>query len=181
MPRVSYVSKDDLSPDDLKHYESIARGRDGVPGLFQMMLHSPDLAARVSRVGEFTRTNESIDAAIREVCVLTIARDLNSQLEWTAHDAQARNAGLRDDVIEAIKNRSTAGLSDDERLYVEYTRKVMANQVDDATFRLVEGRLGPKGIVELTLTIGFTTLMCQFMDTFQAELGPDRTPLLPVP
>ena len=181
MPRVSYVAKDDLSHADREHYESIERGRDGVPGLFRMMLHSPDLAARVSRIGEYTRTNENIDAAIREICVLAIAREMDSQLEWTAHDSQARDVGVPDAVIEAIKSRLTAGLNDAERLYVEYTRKVMANQVDDATFRAVEQRLGARGIVELTLTIGFTTLMCQFMDTFQAELGPDRKPLLPVP
>jgi hypothetical protein len=178
MPRVPYIGREELAEEERQYYDSIAHGRDRVPGTDQMMLHSPDMAARM---WDLSRTSRTVEEWVRGICILTIARERNTQTVWTAHDSSAREAGVRDVVTDAIRDRSTEGLTADERLYIEYTKKVLTNHVDAVAFRGVEQRLGTRGIVELSLTIGFSTMLCQFMDTFESEMGAGRSPLLPVP
>ncbi len=42
---------------------------------------------------------------IRELAILTVAREFDCQYAWTSHDSLARQAGVRDEAIAALRDR----------------------------------------------------------------------------
>ena len=115
MARLPNLEKEQLRPEDHQFYESIADRRGSVRGPYGVLLHSPDLAARVAHTGTYVRFNFDMSEALKETIIITTAREIRSQYEFSAHARLARQAGVSDDTIEAIANGSApAGLSGDE-------------------------------------------------------------------
>jgi hypothetical protein len=42
---------------------------------------------------------------VREMAILTTARELDSQFEWAAHESEALGEGISREIIEVIKHR----------------------------------------------------------------------------
>jgi 4-carboxymuconolactone decarboxylase len=57
MARLPNLTKEQLKPEDLKFYDAIANSRGGVRGPYGVLMHSPDLAARVAHTGSYVRYN----------------------------------------------------------------------------------------------------------------------------
>ena len=80
----------------------IAGGRGHASGLMGLWLHQPDFADRTQEVGEYLRFKASLPGNIRELIILTVARDWRCYHEWLVHEPIARRNGLSGDIIEAI-------------------------------------------------------------------------------
>ena len=93
MARLPNLDKDQLKPEDLKFYDVIADSRGGVRGPYGVLLHSPDLAARVAHTGSYVRYNLDLPEALRETIIIATAREIKSQYEFSAHARLARQAG----------------------------------------------------------------------------------------
>ena len=74
MARLPNLDKDQLKPEDLKFYDVIADSRGGVRGPYGVLLHSPDLAARVAHTGSYVRYNLELLEALRETIIIATAR-----------------------------------------------------------------------------------------------------------
>src|SRR5690554_3464328 len=84
-------------------YDRIAGGaRGGVRGPFLALLHSPDLAARVEQLGVYVRFECAVPQRLRELAILTVARNWQADYEWFAHAPIAENQGLPKAVIDAL-------------------------------------------------------------------------------
>ena len=94
MARLPNLEKDQLSPADQQFYESIADSRGSVRGPYGVLLHSPDLAARVAHTGTYVRFNFDMSEALKETIIITTAREIRSQYEFSAHARLARQAGV---------------------------------------------------------------------------------------
>jgi alkylhydroperoxidase family enzyme len=92
MARLPNLDKDQLKPEDLKFYDVIADSRGGVRGPYGVLLHSPDLAARVAHTGSYVRYHLELPEALRETIIAT-AREIKSPYEFSAHARLARQAG----------------------------------------------------------------------------------------
>jgi 4-carboxymuconolactone decarboxylase len=97
---------------------------------------------------------------IRRLAILTVAREFDCQYAWTSHDSLARQAGVRDEAIAALRDRKAPqGLTEEEADIVRYGQELVRNRrVGDVTFQAVINRLGQQGITELTATRG--TIRC---------------------
>ena len=182
MARIPMVNREQLRPDDRQYYDQIVGSRGALIGPYIPLLYSPKLAAHVADTGAFVRFESAIPQGLKEVVVLTTAREINSQFEFSSHAAFAREAGISEETIGAIASgKASEGLSEDEGLLVRYTQELLRDRkISDATFNRVQERLGLQGTVELTVLIGHYLLVGHVMAAFQVELAPGMTPELPV-
>src|SRR6202451_686308 len=67
-------------------------------------------------------------ANIREVAILAVAREMDSQFEWAAHEPEALKEKVPADVVDVIKRRlSTAGLDETYAAIIELGRQTFGD------------------------------------------------------
>jgi 4-carboxymuconolactone decarboxylase len=84
-----------LTPEAQAIYAKIvgSRGHD-YPGLFRSLMNYPALAERFAELGTLLRFDGVLRADVRELAILTVARDLRVAYEWETHQENAGRAGL---------------------------------------------------------------------------------------
>ena len=180
MSRVPYVSREKLPAPQQQFYDRIAAPRGGrAPKVFELFLNSPEMAARIGDVGAYARFQSLVPGDAREIAVLTTAREMGCQYEFTHHVPLARKEGVREPVIEGIKAGNTRGLLPKESVFIDYARQVLSNRVNDATFQAIEHLLGRKGAVEMTMLVGYYSMIAHVMIALGVELEEGVAPLLP--
>lgn len=181
MARLPQIERDQLAPADQKHYDAIADSRGSVRGPYGVLLHSPDLAARVAHTGAFVRYNLDLPEALRETIILATAREIRSQYEFYAHARLARQAGLPEATIQAIAHGTApAGLTGDAAMLVSYVQELLRqHKVSDATFHAVRERFGIQKTLEITTLIGHYLLVGQVLAAFEVELPEGVEPEIP--
>ena len=172
MARLGNVSREELKPEEHQFYDSIADSRGSVRGPYGVLLHSPDLAARVAHTGSFVRFNLDLPESLKETVIITTAREIHNQYESAAHARLARQAGVSEGTISAIANGTApAGLSGEEALLVSYAKELLQNRkVSDATYNAVKDKYGVGKTVEITALIGHYLLVGQILAAFEVDL-----------
>jgi 4-carboxymuconolactone decarboxylase len=181
MPRIAEVTARDALPAEKQPiFDAIAasRGRVGIP--FSLLLHSPEAAGRIAHLGAYLRFDSPISDADRELAILTAAREADCSFEFVGHARLAREAGVRQEAIEALRTRAPLeAFTSEETLIVAFSRQLLQeHRVAAETFEAVRARLGDAGIIDLTALLGYYTMLAC---TFNAlEVGPPEgeAPLL---
>ena len=177
MARVPYLDRADL-PEDQRHvFDRIAGSRGSVGNVFRAMLNSPGATEVVAAVGEYVRYRSTLDPIVREIAVLSTAREHDNDYEWAHHESLARDAGVRDEVIEAIRSgRAPMGLPAKEGVFAQAARELVRDgTLSDRTYQAVEHLLGRQGTVELVVTVGYYTMLSRVMTALCVELE-EETP-----
>jgi len=179
MPRIPTVTRDSLPADKQAAYDAIAESRGHVAGPFPVLLNSPEVASRIGRLGHYLRYESTLKPHIRELAILTVAREFDCQYAWTSHDPLARQAGVRDEAITALRDgKAPDGLTAEEAAIVRYGQELVRHRrVSEPTFQAVLKQLGVQGITELTATMGYYTMLGFSLNAFDVQ--PEK-PLLPV-
>ncbi len=182
MPRLPSLTREALPAEHQHVYDAIAQSRGAVSNLFAVLLNSPDLAARVGNVGAYLRFESHLKPWQRELTILTTAREMNIQYEWTQHSRTATSAGVRQEAIEAIRDKKgLQALLEGERIIVGYAQELIRNRtVSNETFERARQELGTAGVTDLTMTVGYYTMLGLALGAFQVELDTGLKPLLPV-
>lgn len=155
-------------------FDRIARSRGHVVGPFTALLHSPVLADRTAALGAFVRFEARLSPADRELVILAVARAMDCRFEWAAHVPLARQAGVREAAIAALRDRrAPAGLTADEAPLVQYVAGLLgAHRVDEATFAALSTRLGRQALVELTAAVGYYAMVACTLNAFEIAPPP---------
>ena len=91
MARFHGVDEKDMTARQREVAERIiAGGRGHATGLMGLWLHQPDFADRAQEVGEYLRFKSTLPGNIRELIILTVARDWRCYHEWFVHEPIAR-------------------------------------------------------------------------------------------
>ncbi len=172
MARLSDVTRDQLAPEHQEFFDSIASSRGSVRGPYGVLLHSPDLAARVAHTGAYVRFDLDISEAHREIIICATAREIRQQYEFSAHARLARQAGVSEDTVHAIATgKAPEGLSGIEASLVKYVQELSQNhKISDDTFNAVSGHFGMQKTVEITALIGHYLLVGQILSAFEVDL-----------
>lgn len=179
MARIPTITREALPAHQQPIYDAIAQSRGRVVGPFAVLLNSPETAGRVATLGHYLRFESTLKPMIHELAILTVTREFDCQYAWTAHEPLARQAGVRDEAIAALRDRKApAGLTEEEAAIVRYGQElVRKHQVSEGTFQAALSRLGNQGITELTATMGYYTLLGFALNAF--DIQPEK-PLLPL-
>src|SRR5450631_2797968 len=106
MPRIPLIAKHDDLPADRQHFfDRIIRTRGQVAGPYKVLLNSPDLAERTANVGEFVIYDTVLPPAVKTLIWLLAAREFDCDYAWAGCVQHARDAGLADALIDAIRDR----------------------------------------------------------------------------
>ncbi len=176
MSRVPLIEqRGDVPEDAAHHFDSIASSRGRISGPFAVLLNSPEVAARAAHLGAYIRFESTLDPDIKELAIITAAREFDCDYEWSAHVVLARDAGVRAEAIDAVANRGPLdSLTADESLVVGYGREMLGNKrVSDATFDAAKERFGVQGVTELTATMGYYGMLACALNTFEVQPAPD--------
>lgn len=169
MARIPTIDKkESLSPEHHAIYDAIAQSRGQVRGPFLALLHSPPVAERTAHLGTYLRFESQLDPKIIELAALAAARELECKHEWAAHITHAAKAGIQQETIRAIHQRKTPeALSSDDAQIVDYVQELLrSHQVGEPTFQALLSRLGMRGLVELTATIGYYAMLACTLNAF---------------
>jgi 4-carboxymuconolactone decarboxylase len=142
--------------------EEIAAGPRGeLRGPFLALIHSPQLASRVQKLGEYLRFESAFSAPLTELAVLLTARRYDSANVWHSHRALALKAGLDPAIIAAIARRQRpAAMAADEADVFDFADELLrTGQVADATFERVTARWGARGAADLIVLVGYYTTL----------------------
>jgi 4-carboxymuconolactone decarboxylase len=181
MARLPNIDREQLKPEDQSFYDAIEGSRGSVRGPYGVLLHCPDLAARVAHTGTYVRYNLELPEALRETIILATAREIKSQYEFFAHARLARQAGLSEDIIQAIAHGTAPqGLSGDEAMLVRYVQELLRHhKISDATFNAVRDRFGINKTLEITALVGHYLLVGQILAAFEVDLPAGVKPEIP--
>lgn len=123
----------------------------------QVLLHSPPLAEAWNTLLGTIRGGLGVPADLRELAILRVAVLNSAPYEWVSHEDDARNAGLGDAQLEALRRAQPAAsdaLSDVQRAVVRLT-DVMTRDVTVPADVLdaVSRHFDPPQIVEIVATV----------------------------
>ena len=182
MARIAKIeTKEDLAPEHHGVFDAIAQSRGRVQGPFPMLLHSPELAGRVAHLGAHVRFEMGLSQKLKELVILTVARELDCAFEWSVHAGHARAAGISDECIESIRSRTEpSALTPEEADIRGYAQELLrTHRVSDATFAAVEKNLGARGCVELSALVGYYVLLACILSSMEVEPAEGEKPLGP--
>jgi 4-carboxymuconolactone decarboxylase len=168
--RVPYLTdRNEVPESGHEQYDSIAESRGGVRGPFGVLMNSPEIAGRIGHLGAYVRFESGLADPVRELAILTTAREFDCAYEWAAHEPIAGDAGVREAAIETVADRApTDDLSDEESLVVRYGRHLFGGHaVPDSLFEDAEERFGVRGVVELTATMGYYSMIACVLNAFE--------------
>jgi len=174
MARVEHITEKAQLPSEWHPlYDRIAAARGRVAGPYSILLHTPAVADRVDQLSAALRSQVEVSTADFVLTALAVARTKDCLFVWSVQAPAARRAGISDDVINAVRDRSSSGLSDDQKDIVSFAQQLAgANRVDQAVFdRLKEGH-GARCLVELTTIAGHFGLICGVNNAFEVPPSP---------
>jgi 4-carboxymuconolactone decarboxylase len=183
MSRLHLPSIDELSVEQRHVYDEVVSGPRGrLIGPLRAIIHSPELATRWSRIGEFLRYSTCLPVKLNELAIIVAGRFWNSQLEFHIHAAAANAAGLDSAVIEAIRLAEVPTFTDEaEREIYEYARLLLqTGTLPDEVHNAIVNRWGARGAVELTGVIGYYTMVSLTLNAHQIPLPDGAEPPLHV-
>ena len=159
----------------------------GLRGPVGMWMHSPSLASAVFDVRQRVRYGTPKDQRLTELIILSTAREINNQYEWSAHEPLAQTAGLEQEIIEVIKHRrdltslpEIPGLNEVERVLIQFTRELVSeDKVSSDTFRTAINLFGNEGLVDIVGLVGYYNFVAMTLKAFDVQRPVGTELLLP--
>jgi len=183
MARLAPLPPDVMSAEQRRIHDAILAGPRGkVGGPFPALLRSPVLTDRVQELGAALRFESGLAPDIRELAILCVARHGNSTVEWNAHVVIALREGVDQALIAAILNDDPAPVAATpaQGAVLAYCRELCATQsTKDETYQAALDHVGETGIVELTVMVGYFTLLAMVLNTF--DVAPEDRDGVPPP
>jgi AhpD family alkylhydroperoxidase len=141
--------------------------------IFRMWANAPEMFTSGVRFGGNILTRQKLDADLRELIILLVAKMEGGEYEWVQHVPIARHAGCNDDQIKALEDGRIAGKEFDARqtamlkLSQEVIRDVRGSE---ASVSEAKKHFSPQEIVEIIITCGFYMTMARLTETTRVEI-----------
>ena len=185
--RLPLPRREELSPDAQQAYDRIAapgsgnlRGLRGPGGI---QLYSPELSRHAHPLNRYLRFEAGLGGRLRELAILVTARELDSQFEWAAHEAEAKREGVAPELIDVIRyRRDPAGIDEADRVVIALGREIFgARKVSPQIYSSALAQFGRRKLVDLVALMGNYAATAALLTAFDMQLDPGTEPGLPVP
>ena len=179
MSRLPAIDPAKLDASQRKVYDSIASGpRGGVRGPFLALIHVPELTNRIQHLGEYLRFNTAYPPRLSELAIIVTARHFNCQYEWHAHAPLAVKGGLKQEIVDAIRDeRRPRNMQADETAVYDFVSELVAhNKVSDAAYQRVTELFKISGAVELAGLTGYYIMIAMTLLAHEVPLPAGTAP-----
>jgi 4-carboxymuconolactone decarboxylase len=131
----------------------------------------PEMAQRLEALRTYIRAEESLPQKLQELVMISVAREMDCAFIWYAHAAAAKQAGVRHDIVERIREKQELpDLDPDEQMGVNFARELLQNRkVSQATFDAASSRFGQRGVMALTNLVACYAVLAYNMNTYELE------------
>jgi 4-carboxymuconolactone decarboxylase len=155
----------------------------GLRGPGGITLYDSKLAEYNNTLNQYLRREAGLGGHVREVAILTTAREFDSQFEWAAHEREALKEGVPQATIDAIKARkSLDGVAEADAIIITLGHEMFtAKKVGSVTFARALKQFGPRGVLDLVALMGNYAGTASLLTAFDMQLPPGQKPLLPMP
>jgi len=168
MPRIPFFDVDSATG---KHAEFLEKLKPHL-NIYRMLANSEAGLKGFVRMGNALLFRCELDAGLRELAILRVGRLSRAAYEVFQHERIAREAGVGDDKIAALRDATieAAVFSDNEKAVLRFTDDVVRNvKASDKTLKAVKAFLSAGAVVELTLTVGYYMMVCRLLETTGVE------------
>src|SRR5215470_181657 len=116
-----------------------------------------------------------------QLAVLIIAREIDQQYEWSAHEPAGLRQGLEQSVIDVVKyDRDVAGLSDKDATLITFGRALFReHRVSSELWEKMVSQFGRQRTVQLMMIMGDYFRVGFMLNAVDQHLPPGREALLP--
>ena len=189
LPQIQRENLNTLGRSAFDTYVSPGTGYEtGLRGPVGMWMHSPVLAEAVFDLRQRVRYGTPKDQRLTELIILTTAREISNQYEWSAHEPLGQAAGLEQDIIEVIKYRkdmnslpSIEGFGEIEQTLVQFTRELVSEEkVRTPTFNKAIELFGNEGVVDIVGLVGYYNFVAMTLKAFDVQRPVGSELLLPL-
>jgi 4-carboxymuconolactone decarboxylase len=173
MARIPLVTRDQIVEKEKPAYDAFMLSRANRPhiGPYTLLLHMPEMAQRLEALRTYLRDEASLSQKLQELVMISVAREMGCAFIWYAHAAAARQAGVRDDIVDDIREkRALANLDPEEQTVVDFTRELLQHRkVSRPTFDAATTRFGQRGTLTLTSLIACYAVLAYTMNTYELQ------------
>src|SRR5215207_6345092 len=176
LSRLPPVTPDDLDEEGRKLLAARPDFK-AAPGPTHVTIYSPQGRS----LGIPTGSDSPVGARYFQLAVLIMAREIDQQYEWSAHEPAGLKQGLEPSVIDVVKyNRDVSALADKDATLITFGRTLYReHKVSSALWRKMVGHFGRQQTVQLMMIMGDYFRVGFMMNAVDQHLPPDRTALLP--
>lgn len=179
MSRLPNLSYDQMSAEQKRIHDEICAGpRGAVVGPLRAWLHSPALADPAQKLGAYARYQSALPPRLSELAILVTGWVWRADFEWFSHVGPAREAGISDAVIEAVRTGAQPDFDDEpsEMVYVVSRELHETRRLTETTYVRAEAALGRQALVDLVGILGYYTLISMTLNAFDVQAPDGITP-----
>jgi metallo-beta-lactamase superfamily protein len=188
--RLPLPKREDMNEADRKIFDDImARQQGGLSSREkerpQVRMYSPGVSKGLEEAHHYLKYEAGLGDRLMTVAVLTTARELANQFEWTQWEEHARNSKdtryVEPNVIDAIKYcRPVTDLNAKDAAIITLGREMLgARKVSSETFANVLRLFGRRGTVDLAELMALYGATADELVVFDQQLHAGQKPLLP--
>ena len=148
------------------------------PGPNHVTIYSP----RERDLGIPSGEKSPVGARFFQLAVLIIAREIDQQYEWSAHEPAGLHQGLEQSVIDVVKyDRDVAGLSDKDATMITFGRALFReHRVSTELWQKMVTHFGRQRTVQIMTIMGEYFRVGFMLNAVDQHLPATRPALLPL-
>ena len=187
LSRIPLIQREGMDVEGKRIYDIFVgpqtRTLAGLQGPYGIWLHSPQVGEHLLAASQYLRFRTDLGRRLTELATLVVARELDNQFEWSAHEPEALKEGLEQNIIDVVKSRKdVAGLGEKEAVIIRMGRELFRQKkLSPQTYAQAVRLFGKQGMVNLSALMGHYSMIALMLNTFDQQLRPDMKPLLPIP
>jgi 4-carboxymuconolactone decarboxylase len=114
------------------------------------------------------------------LAAMTVARELDALYVWGAQTGSARQQGVPESTISAIREKHSRGLPPDDAQIVDFTRDLLRkHRADEAIVTALRKRFGDDQFIQLTGAIGYYSMLAITVNACELEAAEGAEVLTP--
>ena len=172
MARVPITTRETMTPEGQKIWDEIELSRGGVARNYAAILNNPQAAGSMAGLGGYARFETPLDPRIKTLAVLAAAREAGGHYVWTVNQRGAKEVGLSDDIIAAIREfRAPVGLEPADANVVQFVIEILRqHRVSDATYQALKAQIGDAGIIDVLVVSGYYHTLAHTLQALVVKL-----------
>src|SRR5271154_3811359 len=169
MPLIPFADTNALPEKAKEAYDRLPRKLN----IFRMWANAPEMFVSGMRFGGNILARQKLNAALRELVILLVARLEGGTYEWVQHVPIAEGVGCRKDQIAALEAGRLDDSSFDERekTLLAFSKEVIRDvKASENAVKAMQKHFSSQEIVEVILTCGFYMTMARLTETTRTDI-----------
>jgi alkylhydroperoxidase family enzyme len=169
MPLIPFADTEKLPEKAKEAYDRLPRKLN----IFRMWANAPEMFVSGMRFGGNILARQKLNAALRELVILLVARLEGGTYEWVQHVPIAEGVGCRKDQIAALEQGAIDGPAFDakEKVLLYFSREVIRDvKASEEAVQAMQKHFSAQEIVEVILTCGFYMTMARLTETTRVDI-----------